>query len=1137
MIDDRTYNTFARALADCIRIRAKGLDEDSARIVGTRPGEHILSGFLTPRSPDNRTHDVNDDAETEDLPRDSAFELTAIGLEFMANRQALARLETLPLTVSLNLYIRCIPTFAEQQRMPAWRRERIPGQDAVRRVQSLLPVWRRFEIAPFTIDLAVPDLLKDKRARLDISQHVRAAASDLQSAPIHSARHAIDLTERDCATEAAFEAAAARARTQPFTPFWRVFVDVRLINVPTEPDSARIAIRVINDTNPPARAQVEFLDANVYAVRCAVAVPTSVHRPTIFQELPASFRYDRKMAGVGINSQVDAATSASAITLSIESVPVTESPRLEARELADADPTFAALSTNPIPLLDAIARHMDSYDAREWQSKINTLTGLEQSEATDSREEFKAEVKRFKRGVALLKDAGFPLVLQAFTLMNKSMAAANKGHERWRLFQIVFIVSLLPELASREYSALATDTDGFVDLLWFAAGGGKTEAFMGVTLWQASFDRLRGKRFGNTAFVRFPLRLLTFQQLQRLARALAAAEVVRKQNGIKGARFSIGYMVGGTVTPNKIDDDLHKRYCKQGVDPKYQRIFKCPFCDGPVTVGYEPALRLIEHHCTSTGCAASGERLPVYVTDQDIYRFLPTVIVSTVDKLALLGQNHRFSNLFGRTDLICGKHGASFSKSNELCEAAAFFARGERPPTCAGAPVYYGPFHDLPPAILVQDELHLLNEELGTFDAHYETGVIALFQSMGTKPWKIIGATATIQEFDRQAWELYLRGARQFPAHGPDADDSFYYRQNPAKCGRIFVGLLGVGRKHTPAVTKALSIFYREMQAARDLAAQDPPKAASIYGIGQLSAAEQKDLFFLYELALTYVLTRKGSDQVAEAIESRVRRELQESSPQHGDLLLEMFNGGVDVSHMIAAMDELKAMTSDGDPSSRTRGVVTTNIIGHGVDVDRFNVIVFAGFTRLVAEYIQASARVGRRYPGISIFIPTPQSERDRSIFGRFAKFHQYLDRLVDPAAVTRWPEPAMRRTLPGLLCGYLMGVASQSLGKPLATVEAVRDSQGNANAAALSQDAIVNWMVKAYGCEHAPSPQYQEKLIRGVKNAFSSVVNLPPQRGRFHPLNIHLESMNSLRDVDEPASIRVGNSEEAKALRRLIDG
>src|SRR5262249_44725371 len=155
-----------------------------------------------------------------------------------------------------------------------------------------------------------------------------------------------------------------------------------------------------------------------------------------------------------------------------------------------------------------------------------------------------------KRGVALLKNPAYPHVLRAFCLMNESIRMANTAHHRWHLFQIAFIVSLLPELASREYPELKSEEDGRVDLLWFAAGGGKTEAFLGVILWQAFFDRLRGKRFGNTAFVRFPLRLLTFQQLQRLSRTLAFADTVRHHAGLKGARFSMGYLVGSSVTPN-----------------------------------------------------------------------------------------------------------------------------------------------------------------------------------------------------------------------------------------------------------------------------------------------------------------------------------------------------------------------------------------------------------------------------------------------------------------------------------------------------------------------------------------------------------------------------------------------------------
>jgi hypothetical protein len=908
--------------------------------------------------------------------------------------------------------------------------------------------------------------------------------------------------------------------------------------VPTQPGQWRVASRVINETAEPGRAQHDFVDANLYAVGLSVRLPAGVHRDTIFQELPASFRYDRSMAGVGINSHVEHENDSAEIRLWAETVPVVETPRLEARDIPGADPTFAALSGDPDPVLESIADAMAEYDTTRWTEKIASLAGIERSEAESARERYRREIARFRRGQELLRDKTYPAVREAFLLMNEAMGLANPQHERWRLFQIVFIVSCLRELAAREHAVLAESDDGWVDLLWFAAGGGKTEAFMGTILWQAFFDRLRGKTIGTTAFLRYPLRLLTFQQLQRLARALAAAEVIRKRHGLPSSRFSLGYLVGNTVTPNRIVPERHKRYEKEGVDPRFQRMFRCPFCDAPVALKYDASLWLIEHRCTNPSCPGGQQRLPIYITDQDVYRFLPTVIVSTVDKLALLGQNQRFANIFGRIDLVCHRHGASFSRTNDLCEAASAFAKGDHPDKCGGVPVLYGPFHDVAPAILVQDELHLLSEELGTFDAHYETGTMALCRSLAAKPWKIVGATATIQEFERQAGELYLRHAREFPVAGSGAYDSFYYCQNPDRIGRLFIGLLGVARKHTPAVTKTLSILYKEVQAARELLAADPAVATSAYGTGILSQIEAQELCFLYELVLTYVLTRKGSDQVAEAIESRVRRELQELCPSHGELLIEMFNGGVDVSQMIASMEELKTASPSGDPTTRVRGIVTTNIIGHGVDVDRFNVIVFAGLTRLVAEYIQASGRVGRRYPGISVFVATPQGERDRSIFGRFGKFHQYLDRLVDPAAVTRWPEPALDRTLPGLMCGYIMGVAAAAIRRPLPTVEAVLAAYGGVGTEALSEDAIIRWMIDAYGSDYAPSPnKYADRLRRKVLNKFSSIVNAIPRRGGAQPLNTHLDAMTSLRDVDEPAQIRVANSDEAKRLRRLING
>ena len=295
-------------------------------------------------------------------------------------------------------------------------------------------------------------------------------------------------------------------------------------------------------------------------------------------------------------------------------------------------------------------------------------------------------------------------------------------------------------------------------------------------------------------------------------------------------------------------------------------------------------------------------------------------------------------------------------------------------------------------------------------------------------------------------------------------------------------------------------------------------------------------MVFLYELALTYVLTRKGSDQVAEAIESRVKKEIQEAAPRHGELKTDMFNGGVDVAEMIAVMEAIANGGWEEDPAERVRGLVTTNIIGHGVDVDRFNVMVFAGFTRLVAEYIQASARVGRTFPGLSLLVVTPQSERDRSIFDRFGKFHEYLDRLVDPAPVNRWPEPALFRTVPGVLSGYLMGVAAAKVGAQMPTVESVQDRIGQRGAEALNEEAVVEWMLRAYGADLAPTRQYGDRVSIRSKNAFSMVINTPRTSGRPQPLNTYLKAMRSLRDVDDPAFIDVLDDDDIRILQVLMN-
>jgi len=100
--------------------------------------------------------------------------------------------------------------------------------------------------------------------------------------------------------------------------------------------------------------------------------------------------------------------------------------------------------------------------------------------------------------------------------------------------------------------------------------------------------------------------------------------------------------------------------------------------------------------------------------------------------------------------------------------------------------------------------------------------------------------------------------------------------------------------------------------------------------------------------------------------------------------------------------------------------ITATNMISHGVDVDRFNYMVFFGMPRQTAEYIQSSSRAGRKHPGLVLLCFNPSRERDQSHYHMFNKYHEYLDRLVESVPVNRWSQNGVERTLAGMMFGWM---------------------------------------------------------------------------------------------------------------------
>ncbi len=1091
-------------------------------------------------------------AEQSGTTRDSTRRPpSSLGFEIVIASNAGNEIE-LNLELSFALYTQHFPTFEEEREELG--RVTLNGTTQTRSRQArqtvpLIEVFERreVEVGPITIRIN-PEL---RRQRLDDGGLVQqaldavleeAAASPTIARPItgNAIVPAISLTDSDT-----FQRFLQRVATgAPILPPLRVSLDLRSSKL--SDGTLRVTCYICNNT--PRDLVQRFRDQYNVLADCKLSAGI-VHgdlRPVELLPVPKDYQFDRRVWAVG--NSASAVVSDARRSIRTETLSRFNQPRRTTNQSPRA--TFSELANNPIPVLENIRVAMTAY-AESWQRTIvgeNSL-GLstdELNQCSADLEAFREEEKWFSAGIAaLIKD---DRLRYAFEGMNRVFQRTSR-FQSWHLFQIVFIVGQLPSLAIREGISdgewpIGTTHDWMsvlnsADVLWFPTGGGKTEAYLGLISCTALYDRLRGKRFGVSAWLRFPLRMLSVQQLQRAARVVWETEIERRvlvADDLSSEPISIGYFVGKSSTPNRLDhlewsfdrleNDSHLR-------DKLLLVSNCPACSSTNTVQIQidRALYRIRHVC-----AQCQQQLPIYVSDDEIFRFLPTVIVGTVDKIASIAFKPHFPMLWGATTWRCPEnpeHG--FGMADWCITGCATNPRsGGRPRQRTTVTPY-----DASPALHIQDELHLLQQELGAFSGHYETLVRACEERVGGRPAKIIAATATIEGFEHQLRQIYgLPNARRFPTRGHSLLESFYTSpdyvadnvQNQIKTARVYVAF----RPPHLHAADAASLCVRHLQEELNRLHDNPHELIGFLPTAQ-SVQAVRNLLYFYSTILTYVGSKPRGVRIKQALD----RDADRLSPDGSrDLNTEFLTGNSTLAEIAEVIRRVE------DPPLRSEetyldATIATSIISHGVDVERFNLMVMDGIPEETADYIQTSSRSGRRHVGLVLATLASYSIRASSIYHRFNEYHAHLERLVSPVSVNRFAKFAAQRTASGIFAGLLIGryctlVPNHQLAKRRVAAEFLDPNTTSQLSRQLSRQEIHEAVREAYALGDGIYPNGLElRMGQVLHNELERFLHLIAG-SRKDRLTDALQPtpMTSLRDVDTGVRFRPDEDSDYRDLQ-----
>ena len=572
------------------------------------------------------------------------------------------------------------------------------------------------------------------------------------------------------------------------------------------------------------------------------------------------------------------------------------------------------------------------------------------------------------------------------------LPAEFSRYGEWHPFQMAFILMNIDSFHNP-----ASEDRETAELIWFPTGGGKTEAYLGLSAFVIFLRRLRNYDDKSTAIImRYTLRLLTSQQFWRASSLICSAELIRQRESDLGDRpITLGLWVGAQAAPNSRQDAVKAlRDLQNGVLKENPFILlKCPWCGAqmglsrgkrPKVLGYMHDLdpSTVRYLCPDKKCIFSKtvNFLPLLIIDEDIYEQPPTLLIGTVDKFAMLVWRPEARSLFG-----IGQDGKNM----------------------------------LPPELIIQDELHLISSSLGSVVGHYEMMIneLATAENDGQRvPPKIVASTATISRAKEQITALYGKRPDQisiFPPQGLEIGKSFFAQLAEDESGRLYLGVFPAGL--VSRISAQVRLVAALLQAAQDI---------------QVNHEQERDPYWtlveyfnsLRELGTAATLVTSYLSDHLKRINKRGRLRLNKNQPQERKIKrhIELTSriGGSQIPTLLASLGI--SYPNEKEQQIPVDICLATNMISVGLDISRLGLMVVIGQPKLTSEYIQATSRIGRHKmgPGLVVTLYNPFRSRDRSYYEQFHHFHSNLYQFVEPCSVTPFSAPVREKALHAILVG-----------------------------------------------------------------------------------------------------------------------